>query len=77
MYQKVIGENVRYGIRRAFVNVVDGAGWLARRSDLRKLHDGCDYCLNLNMLSDLEAIVCAHVPPKYFKQPRPAFEVEK
>ena len=77
MYQKIVGENVRYGIRRVFVNVVDGAGWLARRSDLRKLYDGCDYCLNLNMLSDLEAIVCAHVPTKYFNQPRPKIEAEK
>lgn len=78
MYQKIIGENVRYGTKRVFVNVVDGAGWLARRSDLRKLYDGCDYCLNLNTLDQLEAIVCHHVPAKFFKhQTRPTVELEK
>lgn len=78
MYQKVVGENVRYGIKRVFINVVDGAGWLARRSDLRKLHDGSDYCLNLNTLEQLEAIICNYVPAKYFKnRPRPAVELEK
>lgn len=78
MYQKVIGENVRYGIKRVFVNVVDGAGWLARRSDLRKLYDGCDYCLNLNTLDQLEAIICNYVPAKFFvKQTRPAVQMEQ
>ncbi len=78
MYQKIIGENVRYGTKRIFVNVVDGAGWLARRSDLRKLHDGCDYCLSLNTLDQLEAIVCHYVPAKFFKRrTRPAIELEK
>ncbi len=76
MYQKVIGENVRYGFKRVFVNVVDGAGWLARRSDLRKLYDGCNYCLNLSMLDRLEAIVCNSVPPKYFKGKRPPVRME-
>lgn len=42
MYQKIVGENVRYAPNeRIFVNVVDGAGWLARRSDLRKMYAGC------------------------------------
>ena len=26
MYQKIVGENIRYGLKRVFVNVVDGAG---------------------------------------------------
>lgn len=78
MYQKIIGENVRYGTKRVFVNVVDGAGWLARRSDLRKLFDGCDYCQNLNALAQLEAIICHHVPAKFFKnKTRPMIELEK
>lgn len=78
MYQKVIGENVRYGIKRVFVNVVDGAGWLARRSDLRKLFDGCDYCLNLHTLDQLEPIICQYVPTKFFKdRTRPVVELEK
>jgi len=38
MYQKIIGDNIRYSSKkRTFVNIVDGAGWLARRSDLKKI----------------------------------------
>jgi hypothetical protein len=69
MYQKIIGENVRYpNNQRVFVNVVDGAGWLARRSDLRKIYEGCHYCLNMQTLDKLEPIVLNHVPKKYFKK---------
>lgn len=55
MFQKIIGDNVRYpNDQRVFVNVVDGAGWLARRSDLRKMHEGCHYCINMRSLDQLE-----------------------
>jgi hypothetical protein len=68
MYEKIIGENTRWApIKRVFVNIVDGAGWLARRSDLRKIHAGCDYCLNMKTLDQLEAIICQYVPAKFFK----------
>lgn len=67
MYQKIVGENVRFApVERIFVNVVDGAGWLARRSDLRKMHAGCHYCLNMRTLDQLEAIILRHVPKKFF-----------
>ncbi|MCC6300244.1 MAG: hypothetical protein IT314_13185 [Anaerolineales bacterium] len=69
MYQKIIGENVRYpNNQRVFVNVVDGAGWLARRSDLRKIHEGCHYCLNMQTIDQLEPVVLNHVPKKFFKK---------
>lgn len=69
MYQKIIGENVRYpNNQRVFVNVVDGAGWLARRSDLRKIYEGCHYCLNMQTLDHLESIILKHVPKKFFKK---------
>lgn len=69
MYQKIIGENVRYPRdQRVFVNVVDGAGWLARRSDLRKIHEGCHYCLNMKTLDQLESIILNHVPKRFFTQ---------
>lgn len=69
MYQKIVGENVRYARNeRVFVNVVDGAGWLARRSDLRKMHAGCHYCLNMKTLDQLEAIICKHIPVNFFKR---------
>jgi hypothetical protein len=70
IYQKIVGENVRYApLQRVFVNIVDGAGWLARRSDLRKMHAGCDYCLNMKAFEQLEAIICRYVPSKFFKTP--------
>lgn len=69
MYQKIVGENVRYARNeRVFVNVVDGAGWLARRSDLRKMYAGCHYCLNMKTLDQLEAIICKYIPVKFFKR---------
>lgn len=66
MYQTVIGDRVRYGSKRVMVNVVDGAGWLARRSDLRKMSDGCDYILSIKLLDQLESIICSHVPERFF-----------
>jgi hypothetical protein len=70
MYQKIVGENTRWApIKRVFINVIDGAGWLSRRSDLRKIHAGCDYCLNMNTLDQLEAIICQYVPNELFKNP--------
>jgi hypothetical protein len=66
IYGIVQKENRRYGNQRVFINFVDGAGWLSRRSDLRKLVEGCDYVLNLNTLDRLEAIVCKYTPGKYF-----------
>jgi hypothetical protein len=66
MYQKIVGENVRYPVERIFVNVVDGAGWLARRPDLRKMHKGCHYCLNMKTLDQLEPIIRHHVPQRFF-----------
>jgi hypothetical protein len=75
MYSRIQEDNRRYNSDRAFVNFVDGGGWLARRSDLRKLHAGCDYIINLKTLDQLEAVICKHVPAKYFvKQPPPTVE---
>jgi hypothetical protein len=73
IYGLIQRENRRHpGTNRVFVNFVDGAGWLARRSDLRKLHAGCDYIINLKTLDRLEAIICKYVPEKYFTtRPRP------
>jgi hypothetical protein len=72
MFLAIQNDNLRYGTKRAFVNFVDGAGWLARRSDLRKMHEGCDYIINLKTLDRLEAIICKYAPEKYFTiRPRP------
>lgn len=40
-----------------FVNVVDGAGWVARRSDLEKIHRCSDYLLNLQTLETIGDII--------------------
>lgn len=62
MYSKITEENNRYPNRAPmiFINIVDGGGWLARRSDLKKLHSSCDYCLNMSMLGQLPTIVSQH-----------------
>ncbi len=76
MSSSVRQDNIRYGgDSRVFVNFVDGAGWLARRSDLRKIHAASDYIINLKTLDQLEPIVCKYVPKRFFtKQPRPPVE---
>lgn len=61
MYGDVNTWNERNDTNKAFINVVDGGGWLARDRDLRNLHRNSHYCLSLNMLNDLEEIVNHHV----------------
>jgi hypothetical protein len=69
IYQKIVGDNVRYpDSKKVFINVVDGAGWLARRSDLRKIYEGCHYCLNIQSLNELENIILRHIPNKFLKK---------
>jgi hypothetical protein len=75
MYSRVEHDNIRYGGKRVLVNFVDGSGWLARRSDLRKMLEGCHYIVNFKTLAQLEAIICKHTPEKYFsKQAKPVVQ---
>jgi len=67
-YERVCHDNSRYGGSRAFINFVDGGGWLARKRDLERLVEHCHYFINLQHLDMLEAIVLKHVPKKYFTQ---------
>lgn len=62
MYSKIKERNERYPgkVPVIFINIVDGGGWLARRSDLKKMWASCDYCLNAGMLHQLPAIVKQH-----------------
>ena len=65
MHAKIVRRNTRHpNDRRVFVNVVDGGGWLARRSDLKKMHMGCDYCLSVKTIGQLREIALAHLPKK-------------
>ena len=61
MFQRIASHNVQNRTNIAFVNVIDGGGWLARDSSLMKMYDGCHYCLNINMLDQLDEIVAHHV----------------
>lgn len=64
-YEAIQHNNLQRGENRAFINFVDGGGWLARQRDLRRLVDGCHYFLNINNLDMLEAIIVQHVPDRY------------
>lgn len=39
------------------VNILDGAGWVARQSDLEKIYRCSDYMLNINQLGKFEEII--------------------
>lgn len=67
-YTRINESNSRRRENRAFVNFVDGGGWLARKRDLERLVEECHYFLNLQNLDILEAIVLAHVPKSYFSR---------
>lgn len=67
MYMTIRSYNVRHNARKILVNIIDGAGWLARRSDLRKMYNACDYILNLQTLNLLESIVLSHVDVPHFQ----------
>ncbi len=60
-YNRVNEINSRYGENRAFINFVDGGGWLARKRDLERLVEQCHYFLNLAHLDMLETIVLRHI----------------
>ncbi len=67
-YNDIRRSNSRYNEKRAFINFVDGGGWLARRRDFQRLVENCHYFVNLRHLDLLEPIVLTHVPQKYFQK---------
>lgn len=75
-YEAIHHRNIQRGEDRAFVNFVDGGGWLARQKDLRRLLDGCHYFLNINNLNMLKGIILKHVP-KWDKQKRLFMDSER
>lgn len=64
-YEAIQHRNIQRGENRAFVNFIDGGGWLARQRDLRRLVDGCHYFLNINTVNMLDEIILRHVPKSY------------
>ena len=65
MYDQVHTYNSAHIRRREpdvqLVNVIDGAGWLARPSDLEEMHQHCDYALSFNGLDLLPEILHYHM----------------
>ena len=43
--------------RIIFVNVIDGAGWIARQKDLKRIYNASDYVVNLSSLEKLKEIL--------------------
>ncbi len=68
-YTRINESNSRFGENRAFVNFVDGGGWLARRRDFERLVHQCHYFINLHYLPMLEEIILRHVPRSFFSIP--------
>lgn len=71
MYSQITFDNRRHGINRVFVNLVDGAGWLARNNDLRKMYSGCDYFLTINTIDQIEPIIFKFLPREFMTQDPP------
>ncbi|RME43221.1 MAG: hypothetical protein D6796_13425 [Caldilineae bacterium] len=64
-YTRINNSNSRHRENRAFVNFVDGGGWLARKRDMERLVEQCHYFINLENLDMIEGIVLKHVPKSY------------
>ena len=67
-YLRVRERNSRYNEQRAFINFVDGIGWLARKADYRRLVEECHYFSNFRHLEMLDSVVLKHIPKKYLKK---------
>ena len=39
------------------INILDGAGWVGRAADFRKIYADCNYFLNLKSLDKLNDII--------------------
>ena len=43
--------------KNLYISVIDGAGWVARQSDLNKIHRCSDYLINLNSIGMMDTII--------------------
>ncbi|MNX44999.1 DpnII restriction endonuclease [compost metagenome] len=62
---EIRNHNIQKGKNIAFVNLCDGAGWIGRQADLRRIYQASDYMLTINTINRLEDIILRHVPDKY------------
>lgn len=51
-----------------FVNVIDGGGWISRESDLKIMHQHCDYALAASQLHRLPDILKYHMLPDALRE---------
>ena len=61
MFNDINTWNSRNRTDKILVNVVDGGGWLARRTSMEKMYNYSHYCLNLRTLDYLDHIVKQHL----------------
>lgn len=54
---KPIIQNAQSNSNTIIVNLLDGAGWVGRSSDFKKIYQDCDYFLNLKTINKLCDIV--------------------
>lgn len=64
-YERICRQNSRHRENRAFINFADGGGWLARKTDFKRLVENCHYFINLQNLNMLESIALKHLPDTY------------
>lgn len=55
--KEVNNRNMHDTGRIIFVNVIDGAGWLARQKDLERIYNASDYVINMDNLEELKKIL--------------------
>lgn len=54
---KPIVQNAQSNPNTIIVNLLDGAGWIGRSSDYKKIYQDCDYFLNLKSIDKLNWII--------------------
>lgn len=57
---KPIFESVRLNDNIKIINILDGAGWIGRSSDYKKIYQDCDYFLNFKTVNNLSQIIKSH-----------------
>lgn len=58
---KIKKHNEQHRTDVAYINFLDGAGWIGRQADMKEIHRCSDYVLNFETLSMLEAIIKKHI----------------
>ncbi len=55
--KEISNRNMHDTGRIVFVNVIDGAGWIARQKDLKRIYNASDYVVNLSSLEKIKEIL--------------------